>query len=377
MEYRAYSLDGPSTLVFGGTDGDDGNMISDYLDQELKHLEEVPVTPTVRLLIDPDVGHTPASTFGVSGGISIQGDFVVPDGAGHWCAFDPGALGVSHLSRTLIRICCGQFKANVLLDWILLPVAQFAAAAGGVVPLHASGASLPGMPGPVVFSAWSGVGKTNLVLWALGQGGAYLGDDRVYVHADASASASTRRVSIYGYNRHLARGLDGRQQVSLLVGDTLHRLGRRQRGRLGFLLSYAANGLGSTRVAAAALGGEKGPLARVSVQAHVVCRAAPDLDAPRVVELAQEGPDQVVGFAKAHVAVMEYEFVWFRRFLQTWAWASRSPADPWDELCDKWTTNLADYYLSIPRRLQLDLPVGRSADIAPAAWGEVTRALSA
>lgn len=367
MKFR---LDGPCLLHLATENGSPGKMAS-YFAQELAAGESVSSGggACVRVQVSEDIGHLPQTIYGVSGGRTRSGRFVVPDGAGHWCGFDPRALRLAEDMDVDVDLCCDEFNPSVLLDWVLLPIAQFAHAAMGISPLHASAAAIPSDAAPFVFAAWSGVGKTNLVLHAMLEGGGYFGDDRVHVDIRGQALPSSRRVSIYGYNRLLAPSLAGSSRRRLLLGDALHRGARKLNGRAGFVLSYVANGLGATRAGADELGGcagDPGP-----VQAHVLCVSSSSLgpeDDPIVEELPRAS---YADLARGHAAVMEYEFVWFQRFLQTWRWAESAAEDPWRDLTQKWECNLRQYFERVPRLYLLTLPHGSPASVAPRAWGKL------
>lgn len=362
-----FYLDGPCILEVEGQSAD-WEPVSAYLKQELAPFEHHRSAgcPAVRLKMDDSVGHSPRTVYGVSGGRLQSGLFVVPDGSGHWCHFDPGSLDTVSALVSDVTVCCGRFNPGVLLDWILLPIAQFSHAAMGIMPLHASAASIPHHADPFVFSAWSGVGKTNLVLHAMQQGGGYFGDDRVHVDTHGYAHPSTRRVSIYGYNRKLAPMLSSRKQRRLRVGEILHTGARQMSGRAGFVASYAANGLGSTRASAAELGGVQGSIARV--RGHVLCQSSSELSSQDEPVLERVSIDGALGLARSHAAVMEYEFVWFQRFVQTWRWAMGVEHDPWRSLMLTWDTNLAAYFERVPQMYRMTLPHGSPVSVAPRAW---------
>lgn len=339
-----------------------------YFDAEL---DQAPFGSSahISLSIDNTIGHRPVTVLGVSGGRLSDGRFVVPDGAGHWCVLEPGSLQGHYNAVDQVQLCCSEFKATVLLDWVLMPLAQFTQVATGSAPIHASAASLERDAPPIVFSAWSGVGKTNLLLHALAQGGVYYGDDRVNITSTGSIVASSRRVSIYGYNRSLAPRLSASKKARLTLGDTLHRGARRLPGSAGFLLSYAANGLGATRAGAAELGGQKGTHAVPA--AHVLCFGSRQLDS-RSEPLVQRlhAPD-LNALARSHVAVMEYEFIWFQRYLQTWRWATSSPDDPWKHLISRMEENVRSYFAASERVFRMILPFGSPAGVAPRAWAQL------
>ncbi|GGK83651.1 hypothetical protein GCM10011509_35140 [Ornithinimicrobium pekingense] len=72
--------------------------------------------------------------------------------------------------------------------------------------------------------------------------------------------------------------------------------------------------------------------------------------------------------AGAHVPVMEYEFVWFQRYIQTWRWAMLEDFDPWATLRDQWTANLTGYFSRVQDTYTLSVPLGSPASVAPQVW---------
>ena len=232
---------------------------------------------------------------------------------------------------------------------------------------------MPGLPGPVIFSAWSGVGKTNLAMWAMTRGGAFFGDDQVISETTGNLYPSSRRIGVYGYNRTLAPSLPLRIRAKLGVGDAIHSRARMRKGRVAYVLAYAANGMASTRASAVELGGTEAAVTRA--HAHVICHAVSGESSGQVVEVVRD-PTSLSALGRAHVAVMEYEYGWFRRFLQTWQWATPSPLDPWERLQAQWIINLEAYFQAVPNLLSLDVPHGPALATASATWERVIRALT-
>jgi hypothetical protein len=354
-----YSIgDGHATIVLHESDGIDWSPISHYFSQELA---STPIRQGVgRIVVSADggTGHHQGRTYGVSGGID-NGHFVVPDGAGHWCQMEPARLRVDPRLKVSLNLCCSQFRATVLLDWLIVPLAHFILAAHGCAPLHASGAVIPSLQGPVVFSAWAGVGKTNMVLSALGRSGAFYGDDQVIITNAGDIYPSARRVSVYGYNREFALHLRRRAKAKLRVGDSLHFVARRSKGRAGFLLGYAANGVGSSRASATELGGRPGTT--TAVMSHMVCHSSSPHSSPTLIPIEKD-VRALRSLAAAHVAVMSYEYVWFRRFLQTWQWSMVGSDDPWVQLQNQWIENIWNYFKAVPDLASLSIPRGGAAD---------------
>lgn len=341
--------------------------IGSYLAKELEVFDPDGSEECARIRVESSgaTSHQPDVVFGVTGGID-DGRFVVPDGAGHWCSFDARQCAIDRRMTVDLDLCCGKFKPTVLLDWLLMPISHFALASYGLVPFHASSARLPDQAGgPVVFSAWSGVGKTNLVLWAMGQGGSFFGDDQVIVDAHARAYPSHRRIAVYGYNRSLIEGLPQRARLKLKLGDSVHTIARNRRGRINYVLAYVANGFGSMRVAAADLGGTVGATSAVS--AHVVCRSVSSDGSVKLSEVPRR-EEISSAYSGAHIAVMEYEYSWFRRFLQTWQWAMGSEIRPWELLSEHWTASLESYFQRVPRIFELEIPRGVPSSVAEEVW---------
>jgi hypothetical protein len=358
-----------SVILSGG--GAEWLPIATYFSKELD-VGPAASQARIEITVTRSTSHSPSRLYGVSGG-SDGDNFVVPDGAGHWCAFDPSALTVSQDLDVRLDVCCGMFRPTVLLDWLVMPIAHFGLAAFGLVPFHASAARISELPGPVVFSAWSGVGKTNLVMWAMTRGGEFFGDDQVIAETAGRLYPSFRRIGVYGYNRTLAPALPMRVRAKLSVGDTLHSRARMHKGRAAYVLAYAANGLASTRARAIDLGGTQATL--TPAHAHVICRAVSGDSIDKTVEVERD-PASLSALGRAHVAVMEYEYGWFRRFLQTWQWATPSSLDPWDRLQERWIVNLEAYFRAVPHLLSLDVPHGPARATARATWERVIAALT-
>lgn len=365
MEHSSFRI-GSKVEVILGDEPVDWSPIAAYLAREL----EVGASGThegchIRIAASGATSHHPERVYGVSGGLD-GGRFVVPDGAGHWCAFDPRQCVVDQKMRVELDLCCPHFRPTVLLDWLIMPISHFAMAAFDFAPFHASAAKLPGQSiGPTVFSAWSGVGKTNLVLWAMGQGGSFYGDDQVIVGADAQIQPSYRRIAVYGYNRSLVAGLPTRARLKLKFGDSVHRAARTRRGRMNFALAYVANGFGSLRVAPTELGGQIGETETVS--AHIMCHSLASGDSVSLLKVPRDD-GTALAYSRAHIAVMEYEYSWFRRFLQTWQWAVCSDVIPWDALAARWTSSLECYFRAVPNLFLLNVPRGLPKSIAEEVW---------
>lgn len=334
---------------------------------------QIQLTPQVVVGLDGQVSHEPDRIFGNTGGMTGQ-TFIVPDGSGHWCSFDPSSLQPGSQTVVKLGLCCSHFKATVFFEWLLMPICHFVLAQAGYAPIHASGATRPPYSeAPVVFSAWSGVGKTNMVLAALRSGGQYFGDDQVIVRDTGAALPSTRSIAVYGYNRKMVTNLGGQSQIKLRLGSAMHSIARRSRGRSKQVISYLANGLTSVRATSEELGGQ--PTSPTLVAAHVLCHSIPRGSTLTCTSVAGDSPKSLRDFASAHVAVMEYEYIWFQRYLQTWRWAVKADQDPWTDMTQLWLKNLVGYFDRVPLVLQLGVPLGSSSTIPDESWKAVSLAV--
>ena len=101
--------------------------ISTYFSKEFD-IGGAPTPADIEISATGSTSHNPSRVYGVSGGRDGV-NFVVPDGAGHWCTLDPGKLKVSQDLGIRLDVCCGLFRPTVLLDWLVMPIAHFALAA--------------------------------------------------------------------------------------------------------------------------------------------------------------------------------------------------------------------------------------------------------
>ena len=300
---------------------------------------------------DEDDLHAPRTTFGVAGALGPNGETLATDGRGHFCEVSLDDVSVGDLS-TRLRVCCRSYSAAALLEWLVIPLAQFVVAGRGFAPIHASGVAFGARPA-YVFSAWAGVGKTNLVLagMQLDETARYLGDDIVTVSADGRALASSRTISAYGYNRQLLPD-SAKTSARMRVGERLQRVGSARRlGRLGPIVVYAGNALSNQRLDV------RRPRRASEVSTHDVgfhfrCfneRVGREL----VVRKSRFAPDAA---AAAHLAVMDFEFVQFRRFLDASEWGTGRPLGLWGSLRETWRPTLAGYFDAVPAHHELAIP---------------------
>ncbi len=335
--------------------------------------------PTIRVEPDPTIGHRPARRFGVTGAATGE-RFLYPDGRGHFCELDLARLEVTADLDTTVRICCPAFSANVLLEWVVLPLAYFPLAARGWTPLHASGVARSTAGGATLFAAWSGVGKTNLVLTHLrgAAAGTYFGDDIVLVHADGTAMPSSRTVSAYGYNRRLVGTLPRLVGLRMRCADLLRRSALRSArvlGPLQPLLLHVGTVLANHRVEIPRARAPGDFQAR-QVAAHVRCVAATRTGIEPTLTALDAPPPATA--AATHLGALDYELIQFRRLIETWRWAAGAPADPWANVRARWAENLEAFFARQRRYFELELPTLSDPESTFAqAWAELDRACSA
>ena len=354
MTTMVHYLHGGSVLV-----GVDVNLerYTDYFSTELTAVPVADNQPELMVRPREEVHDAPLDRiFGTTGGVTGEA-YLVPDNRGHWCEVPFKDVAVGATSPWELRPCCDRFSPTVLLEWLIIPLAHFHLAKRGYAPLHASSASVaPMFPGPIIFSAWSGVGKTNLVLSALSSapGGSYYGDDQVIVSNRGDVLPSSRTISVYGYNRRLAPNVGAGKRTRLAAGEAVKALARREQTRiprLSKLLIYASDTFSNVRVNASVFGTVPSSLS--AVKAHVRCWSSPSVGAA-ALSLAPSAKES--DLAAQHLAVMEYEYVEFRRYLQTWRWATTASHDPWALLSSLWHKSLCEYFESVPIIYDLILP---------------------
>lgn len=342
--------------------------------RELAPTVERTGSATISIEVDPTIGHDPDERFGVTGA-RLGERFLYPDGRGHYCELDADQLADPGWTSTAVRLCCPEFSANVLLEWVVLPLAYFPLGELGWTPLHASGIAYPDERRAVIFAAWSGVGKTNLLLSRLAEqtDAVYLGDDIVLVHVDGLARPSTRTVSAYGYNRRLVGKVPLSVGFRMRLGEAVRRaaLAGLASGRFQSSLLVVSSGLANHRVDIARAR-SSADFAPCDVTTHVRCVSTTGADPPAVRKI-----DGLRGAsAAAHLAVLDYEFIQFRRLIETWRWATRASRDPWASLRARWERNLEDFF-GVPRSYyELSLPQTTDPKSTFAqAWAELDRAL--
>lgn len=308
-------------------------------------------TSCIQIAVGRDGLHRPRSTFGGAGALGRNGETLATDGRGHFCEVCLDDVTIGEISTTL-RVCCSSYSAAALLEWVVIPIAQYVVAHRGFAPIHASGIAFASGPA-CVFSAWAGVGKTNLVLSGiqLDESTTYLGDDTVTVSGEGRALSSSRTVSVYGYNREL---LPASVKVSpkMKAGEYLQRAGSTRRlGKAGPLMVYAGNSLSNMRLDVPR------PRRASDVSAHEVgthFRCFNEHISNEVeIRDVRFAPDAA---AAAHLAVMDFEFVQFRRFLEASDWAAGNPRGLWASLRDTWRPILTGYFDAVPEHRELAIP---------------------
>lgn len=308
-------------------------------------------------------------SYGTSGVTLRSGEFACPDRRGHFCRVDFAQLAVQEDIWLHVETCCERFSPSVLLEWVVIPCAFFPLAARGFAPLHAGGYANREKSGFVI-SAWSGVGKTNLVLWSIRNlpGARYLGDDLVLASAWGAALSGSRTVSLYGYNRGVAQA-NGLVDLKLLLGGAARRLAHGWLGstRVADAVLYVGNALSNVRLEV-----DRPRLIdqveEIRVGVHARCSSVRE-ESPPSIRPCNHHPAVE---AARHIAVISYEFVQFRRFLQTWQWATGTSADPWLRLTTTWQKLLDGYFDSLDVIYEVLIPVQQSQQ----AFAYLGRALS-
>lgn len=243
--------------------------------------------------------------------------------------------------RVVIEVNVPYPSALWLLNNLVIPIALTSAITDGCAPLHASAfvIAVDGRALGVVASAWSGVGKTNLVLQAMKHDNAhYVADDQVLVRGNGEMLSTHRRVSAYVYNSaHLPPGYRPRlaKRVSYQAAQTI---AASSFGRvLQPLPKLAVAKLGSIPVAL-----QTEARQRVhTVDIHAVLRSS--------VEDMSFSP---VATAYRHQAVMRFEYSQFLNYCAAGTWASRH-GDAWEECSSRFGSPLAQvlesYFAHVPR----------------------------
>lgn len=322
----------------------------------------------LRLASSPTSFHRPKGTVGTTGAIAHDGSYLCGDGRGHYCRAQLETLSVHEGADIDVEICCDGFSAAALLEWIVLPMAFFPLARAGICPLHASGVGCSDGPN-VVFAAWAGVGKTNLLLRKLTSDArsVYLGDDSVLVSSSGDALPSSRTISLYGYNAEVAPPLPLREMVRMDLGHRLRRAGEGRRGRFAQLAVYGGSVVSNTRLALRRVDRSEQVVPR-PIDIHFICRT---ILAKRVGSSAKVGPRH--DCVDSHIAVLDYEHVNFRRHLQGMQWVQPGTADPWDDLRIAWRGILSRYFAHVQNVRVLELPKDQTPAHIDEAWRLIQR----
>lgn len=153
--------------------------------------------------------------------IMDEGSYYTPEGA--YYEIKPNyAFCVNILSEKLILIMDSKCENELAFHIIFIFVRLFSK----LLFLHGSGAEINGKK--IIFPAWGGAGKTNLMIALLGTGSRYIADDIVVVEPDSNRVLPFQKsLSLLDYNfvdnRKLVCHLDSRKRMMFYAWILLQR----------------------------------------------------------------------------------------------------------------------------------------------------------